>query len=575
MYVEAVPNRNSPPAVLLRESYRQDGKVKKRTIANLSGWSSDKVAALRRLLRDEPLVGVDEAFEVLRSRPHGHVAAVLGTLRRCGLRRILHTRPSRERDLIVAMIVSRIIEPRSKLATMRGLRNETLTSSLGECLGLEYVSEDEMYGALDWLLERQPNIERQLAKKHLVDGSLVLYDLTSTYFEGRTCELARFGYSRDGKRGKLQIVFGLLCDREGRPIAVEVFEGNTADPATLATQIAKLRDRFGLQRIVLVGDRGMITEARIREELEPVEGLDWITCLRSPQIRALLEGGALQLSLFDQRDLAEITHPDYPGERLVACLNPLLRAERERKRQALLEAAEKKLAAVAEAVRRSRRPLRGQDEIGIRVGRVLAKTKVGKHFSYTITEASFEYARDEQKIRAEAALDGLYVVRTSLTADVLDAEQAVETYKGLSVVERSFRRMKTVDLEVRPIHHRLPDRVRAHVLLCMLAYYVEWHMRRALRPVLFDDDDPEGARARRASVVAKAQRSDSALKKAASKRTEDDMPVHSFRTLLSDLATIARHKVSSEATGMVFDRVTRPTPVQQRALDLLGVGLIV
>lgn len=574
MYIERIPNRNSRPAILLREGWREGKKVKKRTIANLTDWPAAKVEALRRLLKDEPLLSPEDAFEIVRSRPHGHVAAVLGTARRLGLPRWLSRRDCRERNLVLAMLAARLLDPRSKLATSRALQGESLAHTVGETLGVDDVEEEELYAAMDWLLERQGAIEQQLAKRHLEDGAVVLYDLTSTYFEGRSCPLARRGYSRDGKRATLQIVFGLLCNVEGCPVAVEVFEGNTADPNTLGAQLGKLRERFGLERVVVVGDRGMLTEARLREELKPLAGFDWITALRAPAIAKLVEAGAVQLSLFDERDLVEITHPDYPGERLIVCRNPLLAEERRRKRAALLEATEAELEKIRAATARASRPLRGQDKIALRVGKVIDRFKVAKHFVLDIAEAHFAFTRNSAQIDTEAALDGLYVIRTSLAQALLDAEQTVRTYKGLSAVEQAFRSFKSVDLKVRPIFHHLAERVRAHVFLCMLAYYLEWHMRRALAPMLFDDDDRGGAQAQRTSIVAPAQPSARAKAKAASKRTEHDEPVHSFPTLLADLGTIAKNRIVPKVSGAEpFDQITRPTPLQQRALDLLGVHL--
>lgn len=576
MYIEVVPNRHSRPAVLLREGKREGKKVVKRTLANLTDWPKDRVEALRAVLKGaraaQPL---EESFDVVRSRPHGHVAAVLSTLRRVGMERLLGTRRSRERDVAVAMIVARILEPASKLATARGLSRETGSTTLGELLEVEDADEDELYRALDWLLERKEWIEQGLAKKHLRQGVLVLYDLTSTYFEGRTCPLAHFGHSRDEKKGNLQIVVGLLCTAQGIPVAVEVFEGNTSDSGTLGGQVANVRERFGIEHVVFVGDRGLITEARVREDLRTVEGLDWISALTATQIRGLVEEEALQLSLFDERDLAEISSPAYPGERLVACKNPFLADERRNKREELLKATERELDKIVQATRRAKRALKGKDKIGMRVGKVLGRFKVGKHFITKITEDSFTYERDTTRINREASLDGIYVLRTSVTdAGVLSAEQTVGSYKSLSKVERAFRSLKTVDLKVRPIHHRLADRVRAHVLLCMLAYYVEWHMRKALAPILFDDHEPRAGQALRASVVAPAQRSPKALRKARTKRTEDELPVHSFHTLLKDLATIVKNRLQPrERSVPAFEKITRPTPVQQRALDLLGVRL--
>ncbi len=572
MYIAKVPNRNSPPAILIRESYREGGKPKTRTVANISKWKPARIEALRRLLKGNVDLGEAQQFEITRSQPHGHVAAVLGTLRKVGLERILHSRQSRERDLAVAMIVARIVEPGSKLATARGLSKQTLTSSLGECVGVEDTNEDELYEALDWLLSRQAAIEKKLAKRHLQQGSLVLYDLTSTWVEGRSCPLAKLGYARDGKKNKLQIVFGLLCERDGRPVGVEVFEGNTGDPATLGSQITKVRERFELNKIVFVGDRGMITEARIREELRPVEGLEWISSLRAPHIQQLAKDGMLQPSLFDDVDLAVIHHPNFPGERLIACRNPLLAAERARKRREMLLSTELKLEGIRKATKRDQRPLRGKDAIGIRLGRVFARSKMGKHFRYTITDDHFDFERNNENIEREAALDGIYIIRTSLTEEVISAHEAVKTYKGLAVVERAFRSCKTVDLKVRPIYHYTAERVRAHIFLCMLAYYVEWHMRKALAPILFDDDDPDGAQAKRSSIVSPAKPSDSAQQKAATKKTPDGLPVHSFTTLLFDLATVTKNHVENEARGLSFVSITRPTPVQQKAFNLLNIN---
>src|SRR6266567_1261391 len=543
MYVESVPNRSSPPAILLRESSRIDGKIVKRTLANLSAWPATQVDNLRRLLKGESLVSPADAFQIQRSAPHGHVAATLGTLRRLGLEPILSRSPSRERDLVVAMIAARILEPASKLATARGFHPQTATSSLAAVLGLdEAVEESQLYYALDWLLQRQYSIENALAKRHLGEGSLVLYDVSSTYFEGRHCPLARFGHSRDERSGNPQIVFGLLTTSEGCPVAVEVFEGNTGDPKTVAPQVDKLRQRFQLKQLILVGDRGMLTSARIREDLQPQEGLQWIAALKSIQIQQLVKGGSLQFSLFDQKDLAEIRHPSYQGERLIACRNPLLAEERGRKRNELLAATEKQLNKIVEATKRKKRPLRGRKEIGLAVGKVLGRYKMGKHFSLSIEDHGFRCQRKQDSIEREAALDGIYVIRTSVSAEKLSSDQVVGCYKRLSDVERAFRSLKSVDLKIRPIYHYLPDRVRAHVFLCMLSYYVEWHMRQALAPILFDDDDPQAAEAARKSIVSPAERSPKAKSKDLFKRTEDGMPVHSFQTLLKDLATLTRNQ---------------------------------
>jgi transposase len=573
MYVERIPNRKSPPAVLLRESYRDGDKIKKRTLANLSDWSDAKVEAFRRLLRDEPDAPTDEqGLSILRSLPHGHVAAALGTLRKIGLDRLLSQggrQPGREVALCTAMIIARLIEPGSKLATARGLDEETANSSLGQVLDLGAVDERELYATLDWLLGQQKRIEKSLARRHLHDGTLVLYDVTSTYFEGRTCPLAKLGHSRDGKRGKLQIIIGLLCTAQGCPIAVEVFEGNTGDPSTVGAQVDKLKQQFGLKRVVLVGDRGMLTQARIEETVKPA-GLNFITALRSPAIQGLVEAGAIQFSLFDERDLAEIASPDFPGERLVACRNPLLADERRRKRNALLDATEKDLRKIQERVRRAKRALRGQDKIALAVGKVINKYKVSKHFDITITDTDFSFTRKTEQIDAEALLDGIYVIRTDVAAQALDAIATVRAYKDLANVERAFRCLKTIDLEVRPIHHRLADRVRAHVLLCMLAYHLEWHMRQDLRPIIFEDHDKAAALAVRPSIVAKAERSEAAEIKAATKHTHDGLPVHSFRSLLTDLATVTRNTMAmGQSPQTTFVLYPKLTPLQQRAFQLL------
>jgi transposase len=569
MYIDSVPNRNSPPAILLRESSRVGDKIIKRTLANLSDWPSAQVDLLRRVLQGESLISASEALHIERSLPHGHVAATLGTLRHIGLEQDLARSASPERDRVCALIVARILAPASKLATARGLDKQTACSSLGALLGLELVDEDQRYEAMDWLQSRQERIEEKLAQRHLQQGTGVLYDVTSTYLEGRRCTLARYGHSRDERPGNLQIVFGLLTNQEGCPVAVEVFEGNTGDPKTVAAQIGKLRQRFQLQEMVVVGDRGMLTSARIRQDLEMEEGVRWITALRALQIQQLVADGNLQLSFFDQQDLAEIQHPAYPRERLIACRNPLLGEERKRKREALLTATEKKLEKIRAATQRKRRPLRGKKEIGLAVGKVLGRYKMGKHFQLTIEEEGFDWKRKAASIEREAALDGIYVIRSSVPANRLSSQQVVATYKNLSTVERAFRSMKSVDLKIRPIFHHQAERVKAHVFLCMLAYYVEWHMRRALAPLLFDDEDRKAAQAQRTSIMAPAQRSISEQQKAASQQTSDGLPVHSFRSLLADLATLTRNRV--RMGEQVFDMLATPTTVQQRAFELLQV----
>ncbi len=576
MYVATVPNRSSPPAILLRESFRLDGKVKNRTLANISHWPPHQIESLRHVLKGGSASGapLPEAFHILRSQPHGHVAAVLGSLRKLQLDSILDPAPSRQRDLVIAMIVSRLIGPASKLATARALHCDTLHTSLGELLDIQSADETELYQAMDWLLARQPRIEQELAQRHFRDGGLVLYDLTSTYFEGRHCPLAKLGHSRDDKSGKLQIVFGLLTNVEGAPAAVEVFAGNPADPKTVAHQVKKLRERFGLKQVVLVGDRGMLTSARIREDLPQSHGIEWISALRANQIQKLAQDGVLQMSLFDKTDLVEIAHPDFPGERLIACYNPLLAEERARKRPDLLAATEKQLEKIAAATKRTKRPLRGKQNIGLRAGKILNRYKMGKHFQLRIEEDSFHYERKTANIEREESLDGIYVIRTNVKADGLNRTQVVASYKNLSGVERAFRSLKTVDLHVRPIHHRLPDRVRAHILLCMLAYYVEWHMRRLLAPILFDDHDPAHAQAARASIVSPAQRSAAATRKARTKKTDDGLAVHSFQSLLRDLATIVNNRVQPNDKNIpTFNMLTTATSLQQKALNLLGVAL--
>ena len=573
MYVVKVPNRGSPPAVLLRESYREAGKVKNRTLANLSAWPEAKVEALSRVLKGQPApaAAAEGTFEITRSLPHGHVAVVLGMLRQLGLEELIAPEPSRQRDLVTAMAVAQVIAPDSKLAIARGLRDETAASSLGEVLHLGGCDEDDLYAAMDWLAARQERIEDALAARHLAGGTLVLYDVSSAAFEGRTCPLGAIGHPKDGVRGRLQIVYGLLTSKDGAPVAIEVFKGNTGDPATVAAQVAKLKDRFALTRVVLAGDRGMLTAARLREDVRPAS-LDWITALRAPQVKALVRDGALQLSLFDQMDLAEITHPDYPGERLVACKNPLLEAERARKRESLLAATEADLAKITAACARARRPLRGKDKIALRADRVLRRRKVAKHFTIAITDDSFSYARNQDSITAEAALDGIYVLRTSVTGPGLQNSEVVSSYKALAHVERAFRAFNT-DLDIRPIRHRTEDRVRAHVFLRMLSYYITWHMQDRLASMLFRDDDKETAQAARQSPVAPATRSPRALAKAAVKRTPDDRPVHSFETLLRDLATICLNQIQpADAALPSFQVVTTPTQIQRQALDLLGVS---
>src|SRR5215467_4339593 len=573
MYVATVPNRGSRPAILLRESYREGDKVKTRTLKNLSDWPAEQVEALRGVLSGARLVAAGDGVTIERALLHGHVLAALETARAIDLERLLPRRGSQRcRGLALAMIVGRMLDPAAKLATARMLDAATASHSLGAILELGRVTAKELYAALDWLGREQPWIEKMLARRHLQRGTLVLYDLTSTYLEGRCCALAQLGYSRDGKRGKRQIVFGALCTPEGCPVAVEVFAGNTGDPSTLSAQVNKIKERFGLDRVVLVGDRGMITAARIEADLRPA-GLDWITALRAPAIQKLAVGdGPLQLSFFDERDLAEIASPDFPGERLIVCRNPALAAERARKREDLLTATEKHLGDVQARVRRARNPLHGAAEIGKAVGKVLDRYKVGKHFDHTITDTDLVFRRKQAEIDAEAALDGVYILRTGVPSSAMEPNSIVAAYKSLSRVERFFRSTKTVDLEVRPVFHWASPRVRAHVFLCMLAYYLEWHMRQKLAPIHFDDHDRPAAEAQRASPVAKAVPSPAARRKAKTKTTADGLTVCSFRGLIDHLASLTRNTVRlgrNQSTTLL----ARPTTLQQAAFDLLGISL--
>ena len=563
MYIAVIPNRGSPPAILLREGYRDGGQVKNRTLANLSKWPAQKIELLRRVLRDEPLARPDDLFEAVASPHHGHVQAVRTAMQRLGFDPLLAARPSRERNLVVAMVAARILEPDSKLATTRWWHITTLP----ETLGVADADEDDLYTAMDWLLARQERIEQKLAARHLTAGGLVLYDLTSSYFEGTTCPLAAFGHDRDGKKGKLQVNYGVLTDARGCPVAVSVYEGNTGDPKTLLPQVARVRERFGIEQMVLVGDRGMLSQVQITA-LQALEGVDWITALKTGAIRALVQGGHLQLGLFDERNLFELSHPDFPGERLVACRNPELAKLRAHKRQALLDATAKELEKVRRMV--ARRTLQGRDAIGVRVGKVVDKYKMAKHIQLEIDDDRFEFHLDAAQIATEAALDGLYVIRTSVPPERLGAEDAVRHYKRLSQLERAFRSLKSIDLKVRPIYHRLEDRVRAHIFLCLLAYYVEWHMREAWRPLLFADEDQAAKLTR--DPVAPAQRSAGALRKVHAKVLDDGTPVHSFQTLLKALSAIVRNvcrRRGARPDEPTVEIVTTPDPTQRRAYELL------
>lgn len=565
MYIETVPNRGSRPAILLREGWREGKKVRKRTLANLTDWPGDKVEALRRLLKGERLVAAQDAFAIERSLPHGHVEALLAMARRVGLDRLIAARPCRERDLVLAMILERLIHPASKLATTRLWH----TTSLAQELGVEDADVDELYGAMDWLLERQDRIEQALARRHLGAGAPVFYDVTSSYYEGRSCPLMCFGHNRDGKKGKTQLVYGVLTGRGGRPVAVEVYPGNTGDPATLPDQLDKLKERFGLARVVLVGDRGLLTQTQI-ERLREHPQLGWVAALKAAAIRRLVEQKHLQLSLFDQQNLAEIAAPAFPGERLIACHNPLLAEERARKRADLLAATEKDLDKIAHQVqRRTKTPLAAAT-IGQKVGRVIARYKVAKHFRLTIGDGVFAYRRDQAAIAAEAALDGIYVLRTSEPETRLSAADTVRTYKGLAQVERLFRTLKGIEVRVRPIRHRDERRVRAHVFLCLLSAYLEWHLRRAWAPLLFDDDTLAPARATR-DPVAPATPTPHAQRKKTTRRTADGLPLHSFDTLIAELATRCRNtcRLQGDPDAPTFTQITAPTPLQRRAQDLI------
>jgi len=569
MYIASVPNRNSPPAILLREGWREGNKTRQRTLANLSDWPKEKIETFRRLLRDEPLVSPHDLFATQKSLPHGHVQAVLEMIGKLELDRLISPQRCRERDLVVAMIVQRLIAPCSKLATTR----EWHTTTLAEELGVTEATEDDLYEAMDWLLDRQERIEKKLAARHLREGGLVLYDVSSSFYEGRTCPLAQFGHDRDGKNGLPIIVYGVMTNGEGCPVAVSVYAGNTGDPTTVADQIEKLRERFGLQRVVMVGDRGMLTQPQINK-LKQRPGLGWITALTSTAIRQLVEQGALQLSLLDQKNLAEISAPDYPGERLMVCHNPVLEEQRRRKREALLGATEKSLEKISKDVARRKKKRFTAAEIGLKVGKVLGRYKMGKHFECKIGEGSFVWSRRAESIAQEEKLDGIYVLRTSEPAERLSAEDTVRSYKSLAEVERAFRCLKGIDLLVRPIRHRTEDRVPAHIFLCVLAYYVEWHLRRAWAPLLFEDEERREARKHRDPVMP-AQPSSSAQRKKRSHETADGLPVHSFETLMEDLGSRARvtyalkPQKSEEKTHLTFQQVPEPTPLQARASELI------
>ena len=565
MYVTIIPNRNSPPAVLLRESFREDGVVKNRTLANLSDWAPERVEALRALLKGGSVATGGEP-EVVASLAHGHVAAVVGMVRALEVDKLLHGRRHRMRELTLALVAGRILEPSSKLSLAQGLQPGAEHSTLGQELGLGEVDENEFYEAMDWLVERQPKIEAELAKRHLGEGCTVLYDLSSSYFEGRCCPLAQFGYSRDKREDRPQINYGLLCNAGGVPVAIDVVEGKVGDPRTIPDQVEKLKERFGLKRVVVVGDRGMITEARIRKDVQEA-GYDWITALRHGSIQPLVKARVIQPSLFDERGLAEITHPDYPGERLIACFNPFMKAERERKREVLLQLTEAGLAKVAAACERPKKPLEGKGEIGLKAGAVLSKFKMGKYFKVRVGDYSLSYYRNQELLDKEAALDGIYVVRTSVSKELLSDQEAVLTYKRLSKVERAFKTLKSIDLQVRPIYHHLERRVKAHLFLCMLAYYVEFHMRQAWQGLLYHDE----LGSQRTTPVAPVEPSADGKAKKATGRSKDGLPLQTFTGLLKSLASLSRSQIRLGADGPTYTRTAQPTPLQARALELVGL----
>jgi transposase len=565
MYIEIVPNRNSRPAVLLREGWREGKKVCKRTLANLTDWPAQKIEALRRVLKDESLISPTEAFSIERSLPHGHVELILTAIKRLGVDTLISAKHNRERDLVLAMIAERLIDPCSKLATTRLWHSTTLA----EELAVEDADEDELYAAMDWLLARQSRLEKKLAKRHLSEGCQVLYDVSSSYYEGHTCPLARYGHSRDQKRGKPIIVYGVLTDRQGRPLAVEVYPGNTADPTTVPDQVNTLKQRFELDRVILVGDRGMLTQTQINE-LKRRPGVGWISALRSEMIRQLFEQKYLQLSLFDERNLAEITSPDFPGERLMACFNPLLAEQRQHKREALLEAIEQALKKIHNAVKRRTKTPLSAAEIGTKAGKVINRFKMGKHFELTIADGQFDYVRRVESIQREAQLDGIYVIRISESKTSLSAEDTVRSYKNLAQVERAFRTLKGLDIRIRPIHHRTDARVRAHIFICLLAYYVEWHLRQVLAPLLFDDETLATDRQQRDPVLP-AEPSPVAQKKKTERISENGWPIHSFPSLMAEMGTRCRHRgrVKSDTQYPLINQVTEPTPLQARVLELI------
>lgn len=563
MHIHVVPNRGSPPTVLLRESYREGGKVKKRTLANLTSLPMRQVEAIRAVLRGEA-VATGPAFEIVQAQPHGHVQAVMVAMKRLGMADLISSQPGPLRNRVLAMIAARILAPHTKLATVRWWGQSTLA----EEFGVADADEDDLYAAMDWLIARQDGIQKKLAARHLTEGGLVLYDLSSSYFEGECCPLARRGYSRDGKPGTLQVNYGVLTDGRGCPVAVSVYQGNTADPLTLMPEVERLKGAFAIDRLVIVGDRGMVSQKAI-DQIRQTDGVDWVSALKTGSIRSLVEGGQIQPDLFDERNLFELAHDDYPGERLIACRNTQLARLRAHKREDLLQATEAALAKIAASVAAGR--LAGADRIGLRIGKVISRHKMAKHIELDIRDDAFSFCRKQAQIDREAALDGIYVIRTSLPADRMDAAGCVRSYKALAQVERVFKTMKSVDLKVRPIHHRTADRVRAHIFLCVLAYYVEWHMRETWRTIMFADED-QAAKASR-DPVAPATRSTTALDKISRHTLDDGSPVHSFKTLLSELETLTKNRcttIGAHSTDPAFVIFATPNPTQAKALRLIN-----
>lgn len=557
---------------LIRQNYRENGKVKHKTVANITHLPPDLIETIRRRLKeDKPISG--EGFSIVRSLPHGHVAAIQQTIKRIGLDRVISAKRSKSRDIIVGLIIQRLIRPDSKLGCLRNFKDSTAANSVGSELGLESLTRSQLYTALDWLEQGQNRIEKKLARRHLQDGTIVLYDISGSYYTGKESNLVQYGYNRDKKRGYPQVVYGLICNSEGCPVAIEVFSGDTTDSDTLSGQIEKVRQRFGIKQVVWVGDRGMITGKFIQNELQGEQDINWITALRSPQVKKLVKEEAIQLSLFDERNLVEIDSKDYPGERLVVCRNPLLAEQRRQKREDLLKATQKELDKIVEATHRSRKPLKGKDAIGVKVGKVIDKYKMGKHINYSIEENRFTYNIDSKSVAEEQTLDGVYVIRTSLSQRAYSAEKVVETYKSLSQVERAFRSMKTTRLQVRPIYHWEEYRIRAHIFLCMLAYYVEWHIHNRLAPYLYSDDQKEKGKQKRDSIVDPAQKSDAAIQKEVTHRSEDGTPVHSMDTIIDFLGTICKNKMQYNNHDEPFYTITQPTNEQQKILDLLEVKL--